>query len=188
MEINIDAIIRLIEASLYFAAPGLIANTAPIFVKGHFNFLAKPIDFGIKLRNRPLFGKNKTIRGYAFAILAAIAVAYLQKWLFNFSFFRNISYIDYSSSNAAYIGILLGFGALFGDSIESMIKRQLDIKPGAKFFPWDQLDYAVGIIAFSSFIKPYTAAMAITLLIFGPLLSFLTTRAGYYLGLRKEKW
>jgi CDP-2,3-bis-(O-geranylgeranyl)-sn-glycerol synthase len=43
----------------------------------------------------------------------------------------------------------MSFGAIFGDLIESFIKRRLKIPSGAPFTPRDQTDYIVGMIVFS---------------------------------------
>ena len=48
-----------IISCLYFLLPAGFANMAPVFAK-KINFLRYPVDFGLKLRGRRIFGKNKT--------------------------------------------------------------------------------------------------------------------------------
>lgn len=179
----------LITTTIYYSLPGLVANMAPIFVKNHFNWLAIPIDFGIKFRGKRLFGKNKTFRGFLFGILTGMIVGYIQFKVQGNVFFDSISYIDYTLKSALTIGAVFGFAALVGDSIESFFKRQFGIKPGKPFIPFDQLDYALGVIAFSYLFTPHlTWQMILVLLLLGPILSVITTKVGYMLRFRDEKW
>ena len=181
----------MILTALYYTSPGMISNTAPIFVRDIFNWMAKPIDFGYKIGGKPIFGSHKTFRGYFFAIITAIIIVYIQKLIYHISFFNKISYIDYTKLNVfgiLILGFLFGFGAMLGDSIKSFIKRRINIRPGGRFFPWDQIDYVIGIILLTYFFQPMTWQMITVILIFGPALSLLTTRIGYHIGLRKEKW
>jgi acid phosphatase family membrane protein YuiD len=178
----------LIFMSLYFVLPGLISNMMPIFVKNKFKKLAIPIDFNKKFRTRRIFGDHKTLRGFIFGILAGIIIGLIQYLISDFEIIKSISYIDYTLFNSLLIGFLFGFAALFGDAIESFFKRQFNINPGKPFIPFDQVDFVLGIILFSYLIKPMTLEMIIILLLIVPFMSILTTKIGYLLKLRKEKW
>jgi len=173
---------------LYYILPGIFANMMPIFVRNIAKPLAYPVDHHVKFMGKPLFGSHKTYRGFIFGVGIAILVAYLQKSLYIAGYLREISYIDYSAYSAFVIGAALGFGALFGDLVESFIKRRVRVKPGKPFIPWDQVDFLIGIILFSAIIKPMTWPMIVLLLVVGPFVTILTTRIGYYLKIRKEKW
>lgn len=114
-------------------------------------FLAKPMDFNLTLRGKPLFGKNKTIRGLIFGILIGTLSAILIKWLYlNVGFFNANLNLDklvpgsFENFNYVLFGFLASIGTIFGDAIESSFKRQLDIAPGKPFFPFDQTDYILG--------------------------------------------
>jgi len=122
------------------------------------------------------------------AILAAILVSLIQMLLYEAGLLRGISYIDYSEYSYISVGVILGFGALFGDLAKSFVKRRLNRKDGARFVPWDQLDYVLGIVVFSILIRPMSLFMVVILLVLGPFLSMLATRLGYALKLREEKW
>ena len=135
--------------ALWFFLPAAAANAIPIFL-AKAPLLANyktPLDFGLKLRGKPVFGKNKTYRGLIGGIIIAIIVLWLQQRLFASSSFlsdRFIDVLDYSTLNTIVLGALFGLGALGGDAIESFFKRQLDIAPGKSWFPFDQIDYIVG--------------------------------------------
>ncbi len=181
-------IIMMILTTLYYALPGLVANMVPIFVKNRFKKLDIPVDLGRKINNKRLLGDNKTIRGFVCGIISGAIVGLLQFLVSDIGFFSMISYIEYDFFTAITVGSIFGLGALVGDSLESFVKRQLKIKPGKPFIPFDQMDYVIGIAFFSLLFKPLTTEMLIILLLIGPILSFLTTRLGYLLKIRKEKW
>src|SRR3989338_255015 len=118
----------------YLMLPAYFANMAPVIFK-KISFLSYPVDFSKKLGNRPIFGKNKTFRGFFFGILLAIIVSYIQFELYKTVSFRNISFFNYG--NWILFGFLMGFGALAGDLAKSFFKRRAGIKPGDRFIPFD---------------------------------------------------
>lgn len=178
----------MILTTIYYAAPGLVANFMPIIVKRHFKWLAVPVDGNLKLYGKPLFGAHKTLRGFIFGVIGAILILMLQKYWYVNGIARSISYIDYSQVDVLVYGTIFGLGALTGDLLESFVKRRLGIKSGSHFIPWDQLDYVLGIMLFSMLIKPMTWQMVLILLVAGPLLHLIFSRIGYSLGLRKSRW
>jgi CDP-2,3-bis-(O-geranylgeranyl)-sn-glycerol synthase len=178
----------LILTTLYWALPGFMANMAPILFRDRIRWLAIPVDMGIRIGGKPIFGSHKTIRGFVVGILAAALTAVIQSYLYSIGIGRTISYIDYHLACGICIGITIGFGALFGDLVKSFIKRRLDLREGTPFVPWDQVDYAIGMIVFSGLVLPMTLAMMVTLLISAPTLSIIVTRIAFHLKIRKEKW
>ena len=144
--------IDFIASVFYLMLPAYFANMAPVLVKDiHlFDFLAKPIDFGKKIKGKPILGSHKTFRGFIFGVIFALIIAYVQHILYRYPFFSSISFINYS--NWIAVGFLLGFGALFGDSVKSFFKRRVGIKPGHRFIPWDELDYTIGSLLFISIV------------------------------------
>ncbi|MFC1691447.1 CDP-2,3-bis-(O-geranylgeranyl)-sn-glycerol synthase [Nanoarchaeota archaeon] len=181
-----NELLNIILSGLFFILPAGIANMVPVFVKD-LKFLNIPIDNNKTFRGKPIFGKNKTWRGLVFATLAGGLVFYLQRFLLGINFFKEISIIDYAAA-PILLGFLLGFGAIFGDLIESFFKRQLNIKSGRPWPVFDQMDFVIGALLFSFiiFIPPWQIVVAILVVtpILHPILSFL----GYYLGLKKDKW
>jgi len=167
--------------------PAYFANMAPVIAKDWFKKLAVPVDFNVKIKNKPLFGKNKTFRGFFFGILFAIVIALIQRILYyGFESFRIISFLDYT--NWLIFGFLMGFGAITGDLIESFFKRRLNIKPGARFVPWDQLDFIIGALVFVSIVFKLTISIIIAVLLMSFVLHIIVNHIGFYLRLRKTKW
>lgn len=174
--------------ALWFFLPGGIANMAPVIFK-KINFLNYPIDFGKEINGKPIFGSHKTFRGYFFGILVAILIALLQKYLYlRFDFIQDITIIPFNEHNAVLVGFLMGFGALFGDSLKSFFKRQVGIKPGQKFIPWDQIDFIIGFLIFISIIYIPPGSIALTILIGVPFLHIATNYIGYYIKLQDSPW
>ncbi|MFH1316283.1 MAG: CDP-2,3-bis-(O-geranylgeranyl)-sn-glycerol synthase [Candidatus Woesearchaeota archaeon] len=179
-------ITNLILSSVYFMLPAYFANMAPVIVRRFTNLLDYPIDFNIKFGGKPLLGKNKTWRGLFFGVVFALIIAYVQFLLKNSLFFSSISIIGYNSW--LMIGFLLGLGALVGDFSKSFVKRRLSIKPGKRFFPFDQLDFIIGALIFISIIMVPPIDLLITILIISLVLHVVVNHLAYYLKIRKEKW
>jgi len=157
--------------------PAYLANMAPVIVKKSYKKLSIPV-------NTKIFGKNKTYRGLIFGILFAIIIAFIQYLVY--PQLKDLSFLDYS--NWFKIGFLMGFGAVFGDIIESLVKRRLKYKPGQPFVPLDQLDFVLGSLLFISLIFIPTIKMIITIIIVSFILHVLVNHSAYYLKIRNEKW
>ena len=147
---------------LWFLLPAALSNHnasvgnrlwAPRFVKSWLAKLDVPVDFGYKLKGKELFGRNKTFRGFAVGIVTGILIAGIEALLYlTIPFFRENSLIDYTKINFLLVGFLMGFGALFGDLVESFIKRQLGKRSGEPWFPFDQLDWILSSIILTSIV------------------------------------
>lgn len=173
-----NIIVLIIQVVIFFLPAG-IANIAPVLVK-NINFLNKPI-------SDKLFGSHKTYRGFFFGILAALIIAYMG-YLFLPLIPADYLIINYSSINLFFLGFLLGFGALLGDLVKSFFKRRFEIKPGASWILFDQLDYIAGAILFSGiYVSLPGKSYLVALVIFG-LLHPIVNYAGYLLGLKKNKF
>ena len=175
----------IILQCIYLMLPAYFANMAPIIVKNAFNNLKIPIDFNKKINNKPIFGKNKTFRGLIFGIIFAVITAFIQFLLYRNNIFANIS-IDYS--NWMLIGFLMGFGAIFGDLIESFVKRRINYKPGKSFVPFDQLDFVVGALIFIYPIIMLSLNKIIIILLLSFVLHITVNHLAFYTGMRKKKW
>jgi len=173
---------------VYLILPGIFANLMPVLVMPYFKRLAIPVDLGKKVFGKRVFGDNKTYRGFVFGVLISIIVVYGQGYLYNYDLFINLSFIDYSNINLLLLGFLIGFGVLFGDLIESFFKRQLNIKPGESFFPFDQLDCLVGGLVFVLFVYVPSWKIIVTLFVLVLVIHVLIKHILYYLGLTNKKW
>jgi len=170
---------------IWFFLPMGVANMAPVFVK-NINFLAGPIDFNKKLNDQPILGKNKTIRGLVAATLFGGIFYLLQKYLFTFDFFQQISLFDYQTI-PWFAGFLMGLGAIVGDMVKSFLKRRFKINPGRPWIPFDQIDYVLGGTLFFSLFYVPTTKDVVFLLLIGLTLHIIVNIIGYYVGLREHK-
>jgi len=116
---------------------------------GWLRSVAVPIDRGARLRGRPLFGANKTFRGVLAVALGSAAGYALQSAAPELqpSAFRGLSTLG-----VAAIGFAFGATAMLSELLNSLLKRQLDIAPGAPgrgvaavfFYLFDQVDFLLG--------------------------------------------
>lgn len=179
----------IILEALYFFLPAYFANMAPVFASRIFGdkFITS-IDFNKTIGGKRIFGDHKTWRGLFSGIVVALLVVYLQSILYQFNFFHNISLIDYKSESIFIFGILLGFGALFGDIVKSFFKRRVGIKSGGSWPIFDQLDFVVGALLFVAIIYIPTWQHILILILFTPFLHWLTNVIGYKLGWKSNPW
>ncbi len=184
--------LKFIVSRIYFFLPAYIANMSPPLAAKFkiFEFLNKPIDNDKKFKDLPILGSHKTWRGVLVEIINGTLTAYLQAYLYNFSFFKNISLFNYQEKNILFFGLLISSGAILGDLFSASIKRRLNLKPGSKFIPWDQINYVIGNAFLLSFFPEFNLKLFSWL-----ILAFLTffihivfNRIGYYLGLHNAKW
>ena len=145
----------IIVQALWLVIPAYIANASALLVGG-----GTPIDFGKKWKDgRRILGSGKTWRGLitgaflgitgGFAI--TIAAIYISKSEFAFlglsDFGRFPLMIPIISS--------ICFGALIGDILESFFKRRIGKERGENWFPFDQLDFILGVLFFSFLISSF---------------------------------
>ena len=178
--------IYFILKCVYLILPGIFANSAPVIFRNMFKKLAIPVDLNTKINGKPVFGKNKTYRGFLVGTISSIIVAYIQSVLYRYDFFSRLSFIDYS--NWLLFGFLIGLGVLFGDLIGSFIKRRIGISSGESFVPLDQLSAPIGAILFISVVYIPSLATIFVILVIAFIFHILFNHVGYYLRLRKKRW
>jgi CDP-2,3-bis-(O-geranylgeranyl)-sn-glycerol synthase len=166
--------------------PAYFANMAPVFAEkfGVLKFWARPVDGGRTFRGQPIFGAHKTWRGFVAGVIVAIGTIWLQYFLESLPLFQKISLLNYSTINLWLVGFLFGFGALFGDLIKSFFKRRLNLKPGALWIPFDQIDFVFGALVFVSFIYRPSWQVTLVVLLITPILHILTNQIGYLLKIK----
>ena len=184
---------KFIFSCFYFFLPAYFTNMTPSLSAqlGIFKFLAKPLDGGKEFAKKPLLGNHKTWRGVILGSLAGILIVFLQKYLFsNFSFIREISFFNYQEVNLIFFALLIVFGAISGDLFFAFIKRRLRLKPGARFLPFDQINYVIGVAVFLFFFSEIFINLEVWIIIL--FLTFflhvMATQIGFLLGLSKSKW
>jgi CDP-2,3-bis-(O-geranylgeranyl)-sn-glycerol synthase len=138
--------------ALWFFFPASVANMTPVFAAKvpllkSLNF---PLDFNIHLNGKRLIGSHKSLRGLLAGILMGTLAAYLELILYkNDPSLRTFIPIYYTSEKIVLIGFLLSLGALTGNTIKSILKRQKGIKQGDSWFPYDEMDYIIGALLFT---------------------------------------
>ena len=181
-----------IFSRLYFFLPVYIANISPPLANrfGLLKFLKKPVDGKKKINNIRILGSHKTWRGVFVEIVNGIIIIYLQRWLYQFSFFEAHSLLNYQRENILLLGFLLSVGAVAGDLMSAFFKRRLKLKPGAKFMPFDQINYIIGAFILLSLFSDINLKIFswIIILFLTFFLHIVTNLAGYYLGLHTAKW
>ena len=165
--------------------PAGVANMSPVLFRW-VPFGAGAVDFGKKIKNKPILGPHKTFRGFLAGIISAILVVYVQTIIYPLT--TSLSLINYSETNALKLGFLLGTGALVGDAIKSFFKRRIGVPPGKPWVPFDQIDWIVGaLIAVNLIIKiDYKSALA-AIILFG-LMHPIVNLIGYFLKVKKNKF
>ncbi|MDP2343010.1 MAG: CDP-archaeol synthase [Deltaproteobacteria bacterium] len=146
-------ILFLLQA-LFFAAPvvvGGLVHIAVIKLRLLAPLARVPLDGGLSLRGRRLFGDNKTLRG-ALVMITATALAC---WGFSFVGLGSaLPVVVEQRDQPLWWGALLGTGYILGELPNSFLKRQLDTAPGApapagapRVFFWvlDQIDCLIGV-------------------------------------------
>lgn len=162
---------KLVAEALKFIFPAYCANAVPVLAGGGL-----PIDLGRELRDgKPIFGKNKTLKGFFAGLAVGTFVGLVESVVFNYP---------------VLFGLVTTLGALVGDLTGAFLKRRLDIPPGGLLPVVDQLDFIVGALAFSlpSFSSMLSWELAVTALIITPPIHFLMNYAAYKLGLKKNPW
>lgn len=178
----------IILQALYFMLPAYCANMAPVFAAKIFGKkFSASLDFGYKYQGQDFLGKNKTWRGLVAGILVGIIIAYVQAYLYQFKFWQNLSIVNYNLADVFALGFAFGLGVILGDAIKSFFKRRKKIKPGDKWFPWDQLDFLGGLIlVLFVYLPPWD--IFIIAVIISPFLPLAANWIGYKLKLKKVAW
>ena len=170
--------------SLWFILPAYFANSTPVVAGG-----GTPIDFGRKMPDgEPILGPGKTWRGAIAGITAAVLVAVIQIYILGAINLSNYGLISMSMQ----LGLLLGTGAIVGDSVKSFFKRRMKIKRGAEWPLLDQLDFIAGALLFSMLL-PVAAAylnwkIVVFLLVFTPLIHRASNIFAFKTHLKNVPW
>jgi len=162
---------RLIIEALIFIFPAYCANAIPVITGGGL-----PLDFGKKFFDgKPIFGKNKTFRGFFSGLAIGTAVGFVESVFFNYHI---------------VFGLSLSLGALFGDLTAAFAKRRLGLSPGDFLPVVDQVDFVIGAILFSLPICLHTLSWELlaAVLIVTPPIHLLTNFVAYRLGLKTNPW
>jgi CDP-2,3-bis-(O-geranylgeranyl)-sn-glycerol synthase len=161
----------LIIEALVFIFPAYCANATPVLAGG-----GVPLDFGKKfLDGKPIFGKNKTFRGFFSGLTIGTVAGLAESLVFQFP---------------AFFGLFLSLGALFGDLVGAFAKRRFGLAPGDLLPVIDQVDFILGAILFSLpfSLSILTWELVLVVLIVTPPMHLLTNFVAYKLGLKSNPW
>ncbi len=168
-----------------FILPAYIANSLPVLL-GH----GTPIDLNKKfIDGKRIFGPGKTVRGFVSAVVGGFLTgSILGLILFNTSyniFNMQMTYV--------YSGILLGFGAIFGDLCGSFLKRRFNKKRGASMFFIDEIVFLLiallfGSLMFNDLIFKINLIEVIILIVFTYALHKTANMIAYLFKLKNVPW
>ncbi len=165
---NMNLATLVIEA-LKFIFPAYCANAAPVLGGGGLT-----MDFGKKfVDGKPIFGANKTFRGFFFGLTIGIGVGLVECLLFGYPLL---------------FSVLTPLGALLGDLAGAFLKRRLNIAPGGLLPIVDQIDFVVGALLFSLLLNLVTAELAVAVLLITPPIHLFTNFVAYKFKLKKNPW
>jgi hypothetical protein len=159
---------------------------------GWLAWLGRPIDAGVTLRGRRLFGDNKTYRGVVAVALGTAAGVGLQVLLHRAGVARGVELLTYANPWVIGVGAALGAAAMLAELPNSALKRQLRIAPGeagrgfagAAFFFLDQVDMLVGVWVVLGIAVGATPWRVVWSIVFLFIAHQILTVVGYQLGMR----
>lgn len=165
-------IVLLVVEALKFIFPAYCANAVPVLAGG-----GHPMDFGRKfLDGKPIFGKNKTFRGFFFGLAVGSGVGLLESLVFQ--------------GYPVAFGLLLSLGALLGDLTGAFVKRRLGIAPGGLLPIIDQVDFILGAVLFSLPLSLQVMSWELVLVVLAITvpLHLVTNFGAYRLKLKSNPW
>lgn len=168
--------------AVWVVLPALIPNTAALLAGG-----GTPLDYGRTWRGHRLIGDGVTIRGSGAGIVAGVVTAFLLN--------AANPFVPFAVPQLPWIAvILLPVGALFGDLVASMFKRQLGVARGRPAPVLDQVDYAFVTVPLLFLALPawaaatFTAEVLAVVFLVVPLLRFATNIIFHRIGWKNEPW
>lgn len=171
----------------WILTPAFVANGAALFSR-RIKFLqplAIPIDNGRKMFDgKRIIGNSKTVRGFVFGIFAAILAALV---IFYASEYFRIQIFS-SLIDSALIGLVVGFGALLGDTVKSFFKRRIGFTEGKNLLFFDQLDFLIGAILISLPFEQLSIPFIAIIITATFLLHVLTNVIAFYMRFKRVPW
>jgi len=165
---------------IWLLLPAGVANMVPPLLVFAFPKWSCPIDMGKCFRSKRILGDHKTWRG----LIGGIIIGGLFFWLQTKWQVKNLEMFDYQQL-PWYTGLVMGAGALAGDAIKSFFKRQAGVKSGKSWFPWDQIDWILGMIVSFSLIAKLTTLNMAVLVTLALTLHLIVKAIGYLIKINK---
>ena len=177
--------------AIWLVFPAYLANASAVVFGG-----GTPIDLGNEWRGKRILGDGKTWRGMGSGIIVGIITGLMMNELAPNTYGTGMG--------SALIIFALAYGTLSGDMLESFIKRRLGKASGTHWPIADQVDFLIGAFIctlFMSFllhrfgvtennwfVQQFTVWHILFLLVFTPLLHYITNVFGYLFGIKKVPW
>jgi CDP-2,3-bis-(O-geranylgeranyl)-sn-glycerol synthase len=193
-------LVLTVLTALWLMLPAYLSNMLPVFVGG-----GAPIDLGRRWKDgRRILGDGKTWRGLVLAPLVALVLTFPLQWLAdNTSWGSERGFPGWGPGPWwALLAYALALGALVGDAAESFLKRRTGRDRGQRWFPFDQLDFVVGALAFgllagvllqaatgaNVFLQLFTWPRVVVIVLLTPALHLLVNFIGYKIGTKDVPW
>lgn len=172
-----------------------------VFVKMPvFNFIKTPLDNGLLLKDgRPLFGKNKTYKGFiGMVVLTMLCNMLWGSLCASFSFLEGYNLLYVFHNNTLWynilLGALLGLVYVLSELPNSFLKRRLQIAPGQSkkgglgflLLCLDQVDSLLGCVLVIAFFYPMDIWYYLFFVILGGLTHFLINVSLYLTKLKNN--
>jgi len=167
--VKMGTLADLVLNALKLIFPAYCANAVPVLFGGGL-----PLDFGKNFYDgKPIFGKNKTFKGFFSGLATGTIVGIVESVLFGYP---------------TYLGFLLSLGALTGDLAGAFLKRRIGIPPGGILPIIDQIDFVVGALIFAVPLNVLSTEVVVAVLVITPPLHLLTNFAAYKVRLKSTPW
>jgi len=155
---------------------------------------AQPVDLGLTLRGRRLFGDNKRLRGFmVLPVAAALSFAALGSARGGLPQWLAQGMWALRPGQYALLGFVAGLAFMLAELPNSFLKRQLGVGPGeqprqaslrAIFVVADRFDSLLGMLIAVSLLVPLSAATWIWMLLLAPAVHALFSGLLYAVGVK----
>ncbi len=145
----------LIFTYIYFYLPGAMANIGANigrFIPG-FREMTMPVDIGMKLNGIRLIGDHKNVGSFIFGVLFGTNIG-IFKTIYLDQFFSGSLLLQLSVAQNIFMYTLISLGALTGDLIKSIIKRQLKRPEHTMWIPFDEIDHTTASLLLAKIFFP----------------------------------
>ena len=174
---------NLIE-SIWIIIPAFAANGFAPLSRGK-----RPIDGNKKFFDgRPIFGKGKTWEGLILSLFVATLIGIVQQYAFPYlPFDQSPILLDIVPMNA-YMGFILGLGAMVGDLAGSFIKRRINLPRGSPAPILDQDDFVLGALGFAALIIAVKLQWVLLLVVITPMIHLIANYIAFKIRVKNTKW
>lgn len=174
---------NLIE-SIWIILPAYAANGFAPLSRGK-----RPIDGNRKFFDgRPIFGQGKTWEGLVLSLFIATIVGIIQYYTFPYLPFGESPVLLTIIPMGAYLGFVLGLGAMIGDMAGSFIKRRFNLPRGALAPILDQDDFVIGALVFATLITTVKLEWFMLLIVITPIIHLIANFIAFKIKVKNTKW